>query len=57
MTLEIKKLDNHSWNTAFKKNLDALDWAIKNAPVAYTAPLIDTKSIIRGIQFKVGEIQ
>ena len=51
--LKIKKLENQSWEDAFKKNLSALEWAIKNAPFRYVASLIDTKSIVRGLQSKV----
>jgi len=51
--LNISKLESQSWDKAFRNNIISLDWAINNAPFKYIAPLIDTKSIIKGIQLKL----
>lgn len=53
ITLNVVKLENQSWDKAFQHNLEALDWAIKNAPFRHAAPLIDTKTIICEIQSKL----
>lgn len=46
VSIELAAMPGESWEQAFQKNIDALEWAIERAPAAHTAALIDTKLII-----------
>ncbi len=49
----IAKDQHRTWSDSFNKNIEALQWAIDNAPLMHTTALMDTLSVINGIIKKV----
>lgn len=51
ITIDLEK-DYQDIDTAIEKNIEAMNWAIKNCPIAYMTAMIDNKYIIQTIMEK-----
>ena len=51
ITIDLEK-DYQDIDTAIEKNIEAMNWAIKNCPVAHMTAMIDNKYIIQAIMEK-----